>query len=577
MTSPTKWKCDYCTFLNWPSSQKCTMCRALRPLRLISPTSSKLDIATESKICSTQDSADKGDDNKWSCGACTYLNWPRSLRCTQCQSPRLNDSDTVINADNIHERIAPLKLTGSPTASRGSPPSSVSKGASPEFEACNTRSNSPQTTSKWKCEHREADWSWLNAIQGVIEGNVTPVASYLNGGGDPLRHLSPADINVLPRYAGVDQGQSLVQIALRYQNEEVLKTILNSIQGTKGTKRTPHHIAPELASDIRKHLSTSLRHHKSGLPCVYFQEMSTFVIPQEVSDLPPLVQSQLYDELLDQDVQKELETDCCAINWSRELTENLGTRLLSLWNRTAGDCLLDSILGATWGILDRDGLMRKSLADCLQNSGHLLYERWAEYEIRTAAEMNLDYIPSEAELSSEWADLVSRARRPGAPLDQLHIWALSHILRRPIIVYGATCVKSHVGEPLDYARFQGVYLPLLWEPSFCWKVPIALGYTRGHFSALVPVEPDNLPSGEIRQDGGQKSSYLPLITNEAQLLPVHFLTEGEIGQEELLLHQWLDVHLTDGGCFVARQRLGRRSLLVAQLMEEWLNYYRRIL
>ena len=80
MTSPTKWKCDYCTFLNWPSSQKCTMCRAFRPLRLISPTSSKLDIAIESKTCSTQDSADRGDDNKWSCAACTYLNWPRSLR-----------------------------------------------------------------------------------------------------------------------------------------------------------------------------------------------------------------------------------------------------------------------------------------------------------------------------------------------------------------------------------------------------------------------------------------------------------------------------------------------------------------
>lgn len=45
----------------------------------------------------------------------------------------------------------------------------------------------------------------------------------------------------------------------------------------------------------------------------------------------------------------------------------------------------------------------------------------------------------------------------------------------------------------------GVYLPLLWEPSFCWKSPIALGYTRGHFSALVPVEPDtpeNLGAGK---------------------------------------------------------------------------------
>ena len=33
-----------------------------------------------------------------------------------------------------------------------------------------------------------------------------------------------------------------------------------------------------------------------------------------------------------------------------------------------------------------------------------------------------------------------------------------------------------------------MYLPLIWEPSFCFKSPIALGYTRGHFTALVPFE-----------------------------------------------------------------------------------------
>ena len=33
---------------------------------------------------------------------------------------------------------------------------------------------------------------------------------------------------------------------------------------------------------------------------------------------------------------------------------------------------------------------------------------------------------------------------------------------------------------------------MLWEASFCWKSPIALGYTRGHFTALVPMEPDSL-------------------------------------------------------------------------------------
>lgn len=32
--------------------------------------------------------------NKWSCKLCTYLNWPRSLRCTQCYSKRGVTVDT---------------------------------------------------------------------------------------------------------------------------------------------------------------------------------------------------------------------------------------------------------------------------------------------------------------------------------------------------------------------------------------------------------------------------------------------------------------------------------------------------
>jgi hypothetical protein len=79
---------------------------------------------------------------------------------------------------------------------------------------------------------------------------------------------------------------------------------------------------------------------------------------------------------------------------------------------------------------------------------------------------------------------------PGSSLEQIHIFAIAHILRRPIVVYGIKYVKSYRGENLGFARFQGVYLPLLWEQSFCWKNPICLGYTRGHFSALVPMEID---------------------------------------------------------------------------------------
>jgi hypothetical protein len=95
----------------------------------------------------------------------------------------------------------------------------------------------------------------------------------------------------------------------------------------------------------------------------------------------------------------------------------------------------------------------------------------------------------------------------------------------------------------------GVYLPLLWEPSQCSPSPIALGYTRGHFCALVPPEPAvrqhlrSAPmtgrlgaatatsssmfccSGDIDHNGADcdKSTFLPLTSSAddgKQLLPI---------------------------------------------------------
>lgn len=78
----------------------------------------------------------------------------------------------------------------------------------------------------------------------------------------------------------------------------------------------------------------------------------------------------------------------------------------------------------------------------------------------------------------------------------------------------------------------GVYLPLLWEPSFCWKTPIALGYTRGHFSALVPMEIDtdeNMGAGaNIENNEESQVVYLPLMDSEGKMLPIHFLNAAEV-------------------------------------------------
>lgn len=90
-----------------------------------------------------------------------------------------------------------------------------------------------------------------------------------------------------------------------------------------------------------------------------------------MEELPGTVQEQLFTELLDKDAQQQLESEPPAVNWSLEVTMRLGSRLYALWNRSAGDCLLDSAMQATWGVFDRDNALRRALADSLHQGGHV--------------------------------------------------------------------------------------------------------------------------------------------------------------------------------------------------------------
>jgi ubiquitin thioesterase ZRANB1 len=81
------------------------------------------------------------------------------------------------------------------------------------------------------------------------------------------------------------------------------------------------------------------------------------------------------------------------------------------------------------------------------------YPRWKEWEVQQALE--LDYTLDEGQLAEDWAGLLNLASQPGASLEQLHVFCLAHVLRRPIIIYGVKFVKSWRGENLGFARFEG--------------------------------------------------------------------------------------------------------------------------
>lgn len=84
-------------------------------------------------------------------------------------------------------------------------------------------------------------------------------------------------------------------------------------------------------------------------------------------------------------------------------------------------------------------------------------------------------------------------------LEELHVVALAHVLKRPIIIIADTVLKDVTGEPFAPIPFGGIYLPLECPSSESHRSPLCLTYDSAHFSALVPMdeEGDDL-SKELR-------------------------------------------------------------------------------
>ncbi|XP_075986427.1 ubiquitin thioesterase trabid-like isoform X2 [Anticarsia gemmatalis] len=568
----SKWCCDVCTYENFPLSRKgallqCTMCRSAKPVlnedifklqdgasALPTPDVCGAEAVAERlkplRISSPQ-GASASSVAKWPCPTCTYDNWPKSIKCAMCGS--------------------------SNPAPHPSPPP-VHRPALGINDICNSQTASiheldNNSRRSKRRANNNADWLWLQACLGVVEGDGRLVDAYLAHGGDPARALTAPEVALLNRASAFDAGHTLVHLAIRFQRQEILSTLLSRISGGgPGLKRSPSYIAPDLASAIRRHIASCIRYKKGNFPCRYINEFCTFYLPAEIEELPAPIQEQLFSELLDRDAQQTLEADPPLINWSLELTERLGSRLYALWNRSAGDCLPDAVCQAAYGVFDRHNALRAALAESLQHGARAFYARWAAWERGQAA--RLHYAPDEPQLRAEWARLQAAAARPGAALQQLHVWALAHVLRRPLVVYGEDVVSSFRGDALGYARFRGLYLPLLCERDSCLAAPLALAYTRGHFSALVALDP--APPYIRPADAPPATAFLPLTDCDGKLLPVHFLTVDELADAEGVVRRWVACCVTPGGVLAARQGLPARPLLQAQMLEEWLNHYRRL-
>jgi hypothetical protein len=141
-------------------------------------------------------------------------------------------------------------------------------------------------------------------------------------------------------------------------------------------------------------------------------------------------------------------------------------------------------------------------------------------------------------------------------LQDIHIFALSNLLKRPIIVLGIPVVKNVAPNFI-----RGVYLPLLNHSDKCVKEPLLIAFHDFHFCPLVYVMNNSdisnnsfscgvvgdvfdidekiteiIGNQNINSSGMKKThNYIPLVHSNLESMKIHFLkSEEEKKAPELL-------------------------------------------
>ncbi|KAL3317608.1 hypothetical protein Ciccas_003733 [Cichlidogyrus casuarinus] len=624
----SKWICAFCTYENWPASLKCTICRN-EPGSFESQASS-----------SSSGGASQTDSDRWPCQNCTFLNCNKSRFCTQCRSAKPDSSSSTPSSEDPVVSLQ-FQAVGKWTCIN----CTYANWSKSKFCIMCKVAKNEEIPSSSSCRSSlfSADSLWLKACKAVLYGKTAPVDQYMRQHGDLDRKLTKQDSRCLQSMLlnsetkcrtsaeAIRPGLTLLDLALCSQHMNVFHLLLckNQEKNQAGshyrdefadiswlatahrplrTKRTPCLASPIHAREIRRKLLSILHQHKSDFSCTYLNDFHTFALPSELHFLPSNVRALLLHDLSDQQVQQELEEEAKAINWWAVQGHKESSRLYAVWNRSSGDCLLDSVLQACWGVFDRDNHLRQALAESMRSCESYFYPRWRDYEIRQTSLSLPDYEPMDFQFERDWQALCHTASQPRESLEQFHVFVLAHLLRRPIIIYGVKLINNFRAEPIGIAHFQGIYLPLLWQKSFCSKTPIFLGYTKGHFSALVPQEPpafladEQQATGHVRGASPSRPStsnepteitasnipppsaesqssyvYLPLFDLCGQLLPIHFATQQEARNPRQLLHEWFDIVSTKLELPLCRMKLTPITGQVKLMTQEWLKQYRYIL
>ncbi|XP_066552902.1 tumor necrosis factor alpha-induced protein 3 isoform X1 [Amia ocellicauda] len=307
------------------------------------------------------------------------------------------------------------------------------------------------------------------------------------------------------------------------QDQNILPKLLfvsNLLKAVKIRERVPNDLAkPNPARRLIHHLKIMHR---------YTLEMF------RMSQFPLEFREVIQAAILDRGMQTSLEQEK-KLNWCREVK-----RLVPLRTNGDGNCLLHAASQFMWGVEDTDLVLRKALYGALKETDTRNFKVRFQMELilsQEFTETGLRY--NSLNWEEEWDKVVEMASPSHShsglqydSLEDIHIFVLANILRRPIIIIADQVLRSmESGSSFSPLNVGGIYLPLHWPVTKCYRYPIVLGYDSQHFAPLITIK-----------DSGPEIRAIPLEypgRGVLEKLKVHFLHDNERPECEKLIKEYL--------------------------------------
>ncbi|CAF1220432.1 unnamed protein product [Adineta ricciae] len=312
---------------------------------------------------------------------------------------------------------------------------------------------------------------------------------------------------------------------------------------TTTTTTTPSTAPPTDILPVPKTIKTEaeqLLNHIHGCLIENLTEITSYT-----SDIPKVFfnaddHHHLQRYLIDRVVLKTMN-EAHIINWNPALKQ-----LHPIRTAGNGNCLLHAVLIAMVGIHDSNLYLRDRLAQFMDENRDVLKSYWRIERLRSDRSYGIR--SEDSKLNDEWDEVCNLVHYEKSGdgqtarylhfLEAVHIFSISNMLRRPIIVLAEDVIRNKNGEPISVNDLFGIYLPILSIPNECIREPIVLVYDHSHFCPLQTIINDLDPTAE---------NFLPLYqsinhTYDQSLLPIRFLGDDiSRDRSDSLLYDYLRI------------------------------------